>query len=97
MICARFSSVADGLQLAMRDHATGSPMVCAGASAIVWALAGWLHNHGPEGTVINLRAGDAFVQCGRSPETETAFELALIGLRQMEKKYGEYIKVEVVT
>lgn len=94
MIRARFSTVRSGLQLEMRDHATGSPLVCAGASAIVWALAGWLHNHRSTETVLDLRAGDAFIQCARTPETEAAFELAEVGLKQLEKKYAQLIRVE---
>lgn len=96
MIHAKFSTVRNGLQLEMKDHATGSPLVCAGASAIVWALAGWLHNHRETEAVMDLRAGDAFVQCARTPETEAAFELAVVGLKQLEKKYAEYIQVEVI-
>lgn len=94
MIRARFSAVQDGLQLEMRDHATGEPLVCAGASAIVWSLAGWLRNHAETGAVMTLRAGDAFVQCARTPAAETAFELAAVGLMQLEKKYPEAIRVE---
>lgn len=95
MIQAKFSTVHDGLQLEMRDHATGEPLVCAGASAIVWSLAGWLHNHPEAEAVMDLRAGDAFVQCARTPASEAAFELAMVGLKQLEKKYEEYIQVEV--
>lgn len=96
MIRAKFSRVREGLQLEMRDHATGSEAVCAGASAIVYALGGYLLNRAPEGLGLNLRAGDAWVQCRRCQETETAFEVARVGLLQLEKTYPEYIQVEVV-
>lgn len=96
MIRAKFSRVREGLQLEMKDHATGSPLVCAGASAIVWALAGWLHNHPETEAVLDLRSGNAFVQCARTPEAEAAFELAEVGLRQLEKKYQTLINVEEV-
>lgn len=96
MIRARAAAVKDGLRLELRDHATGSPQVCAGASAIVWALAGWLHNHPEAEAVVNLRPGDAMIQCVRTPETEMVFELATVGLRQLEKKYGKYIQMEVI-
>ncbi len=96
MIRATFSRVRDGLQLEMRDHATGSEAVCAGASAIVYALAGYLTNRAPDDLVLTLRAGDAWVQCRRCRETETAFEVARVGLLQMAKSYPQYIQVEVI-
>ncbi len=96
MIRATFSRVRDGLQLEMRDHATGSAAVCAGASAIVYALGGYLLNRAPEGLVLNLRAGDARVQCRRCRETETAFEVTRVGLMQLARSYPEYIQVEVI-
>ncbi len=96
MTMAVFSAVKDGLQLEMKDHATGEPLVCAGASAIVWALAGWLRNNsGAEDLVLHLRAGDAFVQCPRTREAVVAFEMAAVGLRQIEKAFPGYIHVEV--
>ena len=94
MIRARVSVVRDGLQLKMRGHATGDPIVCAGASGIVWALAGWLHNHKETEATISLRAGDAFIQSNRTPEAETAFDVATVGLLQLEKKCPELIRVE---
>lgn len=96
MIRVEVAAVRDGLQMTVKDHATGSPLVCAGASAIVWALAGWLKNHPPAQAVLNLRAGDAFLQCTRTAETQAAFELATVGLEQLEKTYPELVKVEVV-
>lgn len=96
MIQVQVAAVQDGLQLTAKDHATGAPLVCAGASAIVWALAGWLKNHPPAQAVMLLRAGDAFLQCARTEETQVAFELATLGLEQLEKTYPELVHVEVV-
>lgn len=94
MIRVKVSQVRDGLQLELRDHATGEPLVCAGASAIVWALAGWLKNHHEAEPVMTLRAGDAFLQCARTPEAEVAFELAVVGLMQLERTYPEAVWLE---
>ncbi len=96
MIRAKFSRVRDGLQLEMHDHATGSEAVCAGASAIVYALAGYLKNQAPDDLALNLRAGYAWVQCRRCREIETAFEVARVGLLQLAKSYPQYIQVEVI-
>lgn len=94
MIRAKVSAVRDGLQLELHDHATGEPLVCAGASAIVWSLAGWLKNHHEAEPVMTLRPGDAFLQCARTAEAEVAFELAVVGLMQLEKKYPEKVRVD---
>ena len=57
MLTIRFRAGGDYLSLHMDGHATGSPAVCAGASALACTLAGWLDRHGAECTIENTADG----------------------------------------
>lgn len=95
MIRAEFGQMEEMCLLSLEDHATGSPAVCAGASAIVYALAGWLRNHEPDELTIRLEPGEAWIWCRRDEMVDAAFGVAMAGLLQMAKKYPRYIRVEV--
>lgn len=77
--------------LTMDGHATGSEVVCAGASAIVYALAGYLANtdcvHESD-----LESGKAKVSCVGDKGVQAAFRMAGIGLAQLAQQYPQYIK-----
>lgn len=82
--------------LHVKDHATGSPQVCAGVSAIVYALAGWLANFGDqEQDTVLLDSGEAFFSVDSGLEgTKAAFDLAIIGLLQIAKTHPDHLRVE---
>ena len=77
-------------RLSVDGHATGSPEVCAGVSAVVYALAGYLTNRVPEAE-IRLDSGRAQISCRGQ---RAMFEMAWIGLAQIEKAHPEFIRVE---
>ncbi len=80
--------------LEAKGHATGSVAVCAGISAILYALAGYLANH--EVQVIRQHMADADVCMEFDGDTDAvaAFEMAVIGLMQIELTHPEYISVK---
>lgn len=83
----------DLFTLAVRGHATGSEEVCAGVSAIVYALAGWAENYAEADVRTELESGDALVTFRGGSEAEAAFDMAVIGLQQIEAGHGRYICV----
>jgi uncharacterized protein YsxB (DUF464 family) len=80
--------------LEAKGHATGSVAVCAGISAVLYALVGYLANH--EGQVIRQHIADADVciEFEGDAESIAAFEMAVIGLMQIELMHPEYISVK---
>lgn len=80
--------------LEAKGHATGSEKVCSGVSAILYALAGWIINNDDKLLYHRerLTSGDAYIEFWGGTEAQTAYDMAVIGLRQIEKKYPEYIK-----
>ena len=83
--------------LHLQGHASGSKTICAGISAIVYALAGYIKNAESEERVniytMNLNSGNVELHITGDDRTEGAFESALIGLKQIEKKYPDYLKI----
>ncbi len=82
-------------------HAAGSPEACAGVSAIVYALAGYLENARRGGLVkvkeMRLDSGDARLEWLGQPKTRAAFDMAVVGLAQIAEKYPEVVRVEVMS
>lgn len=83
--------------LEFRGHAAGSERVCAGVSAIVYALAGWLVNAEDAGLVrvhrLELHSGEAELMFSGGAEVETAFQVAEIGLRQLAESFPAFLSV----
>ena len=88
------------MSLELDGHASGSEAVCAGVSAIVGALAGYLVNHISDMAsppVIRLDSGKARIRV-QHPDLrlQTAFDMAEIGLLQTAEQYPEYLKMKIL-
>lgn len=102
MITARYEKDGSLHTLSVSGHARYSPygqdIVCAGVSAIVYALIGWLENcfgdtkfvsiDERDGEVIISAQGDAFVA--------TAFYMAAIGIEQIANTYPAHVNIDIV-
>lgn len=80
-----------------QGHATGSPEVCAAISGILYALAGYVRN-AADGSALSYdeRLGSGSVHlhfCG-GEGAAGAFDMAVIGLKQIEAKYPDLLQVE---
>lgn len=82
--------------LTAKGHATGSPVVCAAVSGLLYALAGYLKNAEKAGRVETemLRIEEAFVEI-RCKGSRDAWEMAVIGLLQIEQQYPQFLSVSV--
>ncbi|MEA4934256.1 MAG: ribosomal-processing cysteine protease Prp [Lawsonibacter sp.] len=84
--------------LNLDGHATGSPEVCAAVSGLVYALAGYVTNAERDGfaTVYHMEteSGKAVLHCHGDRRVEAAYDMAIIGLQQIEKQYPQLVKVE---
>lgn len=87
--------------LEMTGHAEynpGNDVVCAGASSIVYTLAGYLSCAGHEPELMQLEPGSARISIDISKSEhrvaiKTAFDMAAIGLLQLEKTYPSHVQV----
>lgn len=83
----------DELVLTAEGHATGRSDVCAGVSAIVYALAGYALNESAKPPMLRLVSGDAYIRCKASANLRAAFEMASIGFKQIAEG-GAVMKIE---
>lgn len=83
-------------EIEAKGHASGKdPAPCAGITAILGALAGYLENAGlSEKEYVKLEPGDAHIIFSGGDTANAVFEMAVVGLLQIEMQYPGYIKVE---
>ena len=79
-------------------HTTGSEKACAGVSAIVYALAGYLLNTKDVITTekSSLASGEAEIVFVGGTEAQTAYEMAVIGLMQLAQTFPEFVIVKKI-
>lgn len=86
--------------LVMVGHAgydeSGKDIVCAGASAIVYALLGWLENNEEELEDVNtnVEPGETWISCEGGEKAAAAFEMACIGLEQIADFYPDHVEYD---
>lgn len=86
----------------MEGHANFNPgqdIICAAASGLAWALVGVLDNIPELQKHINIQSGSLqveivpFFEDHKQQLLDMAFETVIIGLKQIEKKYPDFLNV----
>ena len=72
-------------------YCPGSDIVCAGASALMCALAGALDALGAQGVQRTLCAGHATIAADDRADVRAAFTVAVTGLRQLAEAYPGHV------
>jgi uncharacterized protein YsxB (DUF464 family) len=85
--------------LVMAGHAgynTGNDIVCAGCSALAYALMGWMENAPERVTRRVCDLGDGELRLSGSGDDcfAAAFDMTVIGLAQIARKYPENALIE---
>lgn len=102
MIRAKYLREEDFHKLILTGHAGharhGEDIVCAGVSATVYNLLGWLENHGEELEYIqtSVDSGDVEIVCEGGERVATVFELTAIGLEQIAQRYPDCVDILIV-
>ncbi len=73
------------------DFCPGRDIVCAGASALVCALAGALDQLGAQGVQRTLCAGHTAIAADDRADVRAAFTVAVTGLRQLAAAYPGHV------
>lgn len=82
----------DGYSIVSVGHA-GTAESCTAVSAILGALAGWVRNN--DG-MFSLEKGEALIAFPKGNGAETAMDVTVIGLLQVEKATPDSVKVEMI-
>ena len=75
----------------------GRDIICAGVSAITFALLGWMEHNEEEITQLDelmVEDGQVFIACAGTNNLNTAFQVAIMGLIQIARAHPEYVSIE---
>lgn len=88
-------------ELTINGHAGyaeyGRDIVCAGVSAITFALLGWMEHNQEEITQFDelmVEDGSVYISCAGSDKLSTAFQVALMGYIQIARAHPENVDIE---
>ena len=102
MIIARYERDGESHNLSVNGHAgyslKGKDIVCAGVSAIVYALIGWLENNAEYTKYVSIDEdnGEVIIACDGEENTATAFYMAAIGIEQIANTYPAHVEIDIV-
>ena len=97
MVRIHYSRDGNGHHLHITGHAgyapAGSDIVCAGVSALSFALLGYLRQTGTAAEAA-CRRGELTLRCGAGAQADAAFQMALAGYQIIAKTYPQYAEVD---
>lgn len=102
MITASYERDGDSHNLSVSGHARYSPkgqdIVCAGVSAIVYALIGWLENCIEDTKFVSIdeRGGEVIISAQGDDNVATAFYMSAIGIEQIANTYPAHVTIDIV-
>ena len=101
MIRAHFIEDGDSYELIVDGHAGyaehGKDIVCAACSGITYALLAMLEEYSDEVTDVAgpaVESGCFYVSCKGTERIQTAFHMAMLGLRKISSGYPDYVTIQ---
>lgn len=76
----------------------GRDIVCAGVSALVQALIGWVEEHYETSSCISIdtQGGEVIISCEGGEEVAAVFHMASIGLEQLADSYPDHVQIDII-
>lgn len=99
MIQISYRRAGDRHQLTVEGHAgqdrRGRDIVCAGVSALSFALLGYLAECGAEIEEMSGGSGSIAVSCTGDERAAAAFGVAMTGYAQIAERYPQYVEIHI--
>ncbi|MBQ7975959.1 MAG: ribosomal-processing cysteine protease Prp [Clostridia bacterium] len=102
MIRAKYTVDENTHTLSVLGHANyaeyGKDIVCAGVSALVQALIGWIEeNHYKADCIsIDTKNGEVIISCEGGEDIAAVFNMASIGLLQIADSYPDHVQIDII-
>ena len=102
MITAVYTKEENTHRLTVSGHANysekGSDIVCAGVSALVQSLIGWIENNPCEVDLISIddKKGEVLIECEGGEDISAVFYMAAIGLEQIANAYADHVHIDII-
>lgn len=76
----------------------GKDIVCAGISALVQALIGWLEENYYKASFVSVdsKEGEVIISCEGGEELAAVFHMASIGLEQIADSYPDHMQIDII-
>lgn len=76
----------------------GKDIVCAGISALVQALIGWIEENYWKSECISIdpKDGEVIVACEGGEELAAVFYMTAIGLEQLAYSYPDHVQIDII-
>lgn len=102
MIRARYERDGEAHTLSVNGHARyakkGEDIVCAGVSAIIYALIGWLENNSEDTNFVSIDEinGEAIISCEGDDKVSAVFYMAAVGIESIMNTYPDHVSIDIV-
>ena len=102
MVNAKYTVVENTHTLSVLGHANyaeyGKDIVCAGVSALVQALIGWLEENywKSESIDVDQKEGEIIISCEGNEETAAVFYMTALGLEQIANSYPDHVQIDII-
>ena len=102
MINAKYRVEEDTHTLVVLGHAGyaeyGKDIVCAGVSALVQALIGWIEENYYKAKCISVdpKEGEVLICCEGGEELAAVFQMTAIGLEQLAYSYPDHVQIDII-
>ena len=102
MVRARYRAEDNRHTLTVLGHANygeyGKDIVCAGVSALVQALIGWIEENSWKAECISVdpKDGEVVIACEGGEDVAAVFYMASIGLAQIADSYPDYVQIDII-
>lgn len=75
----------------------GKDIVCAGVSALVQALIGWIEENYHVANCISIdhKGSEIIISCEGGEEVEAVFGMTSIGLEQIADSYPDHVQIDI--
>ena len=103
MVKAKYTVEGDIHTLSVVGHANyaeyGKDIVCAGVSALVQALVGWIEENSWKVECISVdpKEGEVIISCEGGEEIAAVFNMTSVGLEQIAQSYPDYVQIDIGT
>ena len=102
MVKAKYTVKDTTHTLVLLGHANyaehGKDIVCAGVSALVQALIGWIEETDQTVKCISIdeKEAEVIISCEGDEDVATAFNIACIGLGQIANSYPNHVHINII-
>lgn len=102
MIKAKYTAFDNTHTLVVVGHANygeyGKDIVCAGVSALVQALIGWIEEnyYKANGICVDMKDGEVVISCYGGEDIAAVFQMASIGLKQIADSYPDHVQIDII-